>query len=461
MSVIGSPDDRELGVMLDRVAVQIAPPMRAPDRRTAADLRFARARARGRRGPRAARRGRDRRPFRRRRRPAAPQRILLLRLERIGDLLMALPAIAEVRALRPRSARSISSSAAGTASSRGAIAGVTLRQDPGCGLAGAGGRADSGSRRSSRRPPLAARALRSGDQLRAGYPQQPARSPRLARAGPPGTGSGGGGPLLDVALEYDPRAHTADNARRLVQAVFGASAGRPSAARGWPSPRLRRRRHAAAGGCSRSAGRCARQRRTRDQAVAPGAVRRSGAAAVDTAGATIVLTGAPGDRMLVDRLAATLPADRVVDAAGDPDLLDRGGDAQPPRRAVDRRHRTDAPRGCRRHARDRGVRAIRSGPLRTARAPRPGRARRASLQSVQPHPASAGAVRRPHAGLPRVGQRRAGVHGRHVHPRHPSQPGCRHVRGSMSQAPGDSLGVLLVHGENGRAAGAPRGLPHR
>ena len=41
-------------------------------------------------------------PLRRRRAPAAPRRILLLRLERIGDLLMALPAIADVQALAPQ-----------------------------------------------------------------------------------------------------------------------------------------------------------------------------------------------------------------------------------------------------------------------------------------------------------------------------------------------------------------------
>ena len=40
-------------------------------------------------------------PFRRRERPARPGRILLLRLERIGDLLMTLPAIAELRQLVP------------------------------------------------------------------------------------------------------------------------------------------------------------------------------------------------------------------------------------------------------------------------------------------------------------------------------------------------------------------------
>ncbi len=42
------------------------------------------------------------RPFRRRRPPRDPARILLLRLERIGDLLMALPGVAAVRALAPQ-----------------------------------------------------------------------------------------------------------------------------------------------------------------------------------------------------------------------------------------------------------------------------------------------------------------------------------------------------------------------
>src|SRR4051794_7241616 len=41
------------------------------------------------------------RRFRSRRPPASPARILLLRLERIGDLVMALPAIAGVRAQAP------------------------------------------------------------------------------------------------------------------------------------------------------------------------------------------------------------------------------------------------------------------------------------------------------------------------------------------------------------------------
>src|SRR4029453_8062829 len=41
------------------------------------------------------------RPFTRHVQPHDPRRILLLRLERIGDLLMALPAIRDVRSLAP------------------------------------------------------------------------------------------------------------------------------------------------------------------------------------------------------------------------------------------------------------------------------------------------------------------------------------------------------------------------
>ena len=58
------------------------------------------------------------------RRRATPRRILLLRLERIGDLLMSLGAIAAVRRARARGRRSIWWSAAGTRRSRGSLAEV-------------------------------------------------------------------------------------------------------------------------------------------------------------------------------------------------------------------------------------------------------------------------------------------------------------------------------------------------
>ena len=55
---------------------------------------------------------------------------------------------------------------------------------------------------------------------------------------PAGFASGGGGPLLDLALDYDPRAHTTDNAGGWSRAAFGGRAGtaRRLRARGFPRP---------------------------------------------------------------------------------------------------------------------------------------------------------------------------------------------------------------------------------
>ena len=50
-----------------------------------------------------------------------------------------------------------------------------------------------------------------------------------------GFASGGGGPLLDLALDYDPQSHTADNAVRLVRAAFD---GPPAPARDLPDLRI-------------------------------------------------------------------------------------------------------------------------------------------------------------------------------------------------------------------------------
>ena len=147
--------------------------------------------------------------------------------------------------------RSISSSAAGTCRSPGPSRAVDARRDarrragwregdPGSALPRC-----CGARRRWRRP-----ALRPRDQLRAGHPQQPAPRGRAARAFTAGYASGGGGALLDRALDYDPRAHTTDNARRLVAAVVrpppdaGRSGGAADASR--VAPRARPPRRAAA-----------------------------------------------------------------------------------------------------------------------------------------------------------------------------------------------------------------------
>ena len=212
------------------------------------------------------------RPFARRdadrRSDAEPQRILLLRLERIGDLLMALEAIRDVRALAPaardRSGRRQLECRARAARFPRSIASRRSTR------AGWRGRATgSGCRPPARRPALAHARLRSRDQLRARRPQQPRGGRRRARR-TAGFASGGGGPLLDVALDYDPTTHTTDNARRLVAARVRPDAPGARAAARWRIPetataaaaaRLRRRRRTAAR-------RRARQRRARDQAVA-------------------------------------------------------------------------------------------------------------------------------------------------------------------------------------------------
>ena len=70
--------------------------------------------------------------------------------------------------------------------------------------------------------------------------RQPSGAARTA-----GWASGGGGPVLDVALDYDPTSHTAANARRLVRERVRpdapgarATAPRPSPKRRPPPPRL-------------------------------------------------------------------------------------------------------------------------------------------------------------------------------------------------------------------------------
>jgi ADP-heptose:LPS heptosyltransferase len=134
--------------------------------------------------------------------------------------------------------------------------------------------------------------------------------------------SGGGGALLDVALEYDTRAHTADNAKRLVQAALNAD---PLEAVPWSleipeSHRAEATRLLAPFGATLkvgihvSGGRAIKQwPETRFRDVAEILVRDRSAA--------IVLTGAPADRAQVDVVKAALPPDRVLDLSRGLDLL--------------------------------------------------------------------------------------------------------------------------------------------
>ena len=248
-------------------------------------------------------------------RPEAPGRILFLRLERIGDLLMTLPALAELRTLAPDATIDLvvgswNADLAATVSSVDRIETLDARW-----LArGRDGHALPGLLKRARgwaryRYDLASNfepAVRSNLLLAV------TGARRLV-----GFASGGGGPLLDLALPYDPREHTTDNAVRLVRAALGG----PTAATARPHLRIPEPdREEAARLLSRlspgpriaihvSAGRAVKQwPEARFAQVA--------SRLIADRGASIVLTGATEDRAQVDQVRLDLPADRVIDLSG-------------------------------------------------------------------------------------------------------------------------------------------------
>lgn len=259
------------------------------------------------------------RPFRRRQRPASPRRILLLRLERLGDLLMVLPAIADVRAAAPGAEihlvvgswnRDVACAIDGVTHVHTLDARWLARGETGVGAAALVHQA---------------RAWRSERYDLAVNFEPDIRSNMAAAASgaawTAGYRSGGGGALLDLALDYDQRAHTTDNARRLIASVFRMAVPAesrptlvvPAAAHENASWRL-----AGVGGpligMHVSGGRAIKQWDSdRFAAVA----RRL----IEQTNATIVMTGAGADRPLVESVKIHLPADRVVDVAGHLDLL--------------------------------------------------------------------------------------------------------------------------------------------
>lgn len=257
-------------------------------------------------------------PFRRRRRPTAPTRILLLRLERIGDLLMVLPGIAAVRALAPaaRIDLVVGSWNAELARAIPFVNDVILldarwlgRDDQGLGV-----------------PALlrAARGWRSREyDLAINFEPDVRSNLLLAASGAAwtvGYRSGGGGALLDHALEYDPRAHTSDNAVRLVSAAFDRPALDQSPRLSIPEDR-RQAANALIAGVRRplialhvSGGRAIKQWPPERFAVVARHL-------VETRRATIVLTGAPDDRSLIDAVAKMLPAGSFIDVSSVGNLM--------------------------------------------------------------------------------------------------------------------------------------------
>ncbi len=258
------------------------------------------------------------RPFRRRRKPDAPRRILLFRLERIGDLLMALDAIADVRRLARDAAIDLVVGSWNEELAK-AIPSVNrvevldarwlARDRTGLPLKGLLVRA-AGWRK--RRYDL---GINFEPDIRSNL--------LLAAAGAAWTAgyrSAGGGALLDQALEYDLASHTSDNARRLVSQVFDAAPDGAGAALEIPDEHRRRARTLLGAASSPvvvmhiGGGRPVKQwEPDRFAAVA--------SRLVTTRDATIVLTGSTADRVLIEQARRFLPDRGVIDASGDGSLL--------------------------------------------------------------------------------------------------------------------------------------------
>jgi ADP-heptose:LPS heptosyltransferase len=260
------------------------------------------------------------RPFTGRGRVGEPQRILLLRLERIGDLVMALEAIRDVRALAP-SAQIDLVVGSWNAALAGAVPGVdrveTLdvrwltREGDGLGTAAL---LRTARRWRERGYDL---AINFEPDIRSNLLAAAVGAARTA-----GWASGGGGPLLDIALDYDPTAHTAANARRLVQHVFERTAPEsprpllviPDEATAAATALLRPVPGRRLVGIHVSGGRSIKQwPPERFAAVA--------ARLADSRGAAIVATGAPADRTLVSELQTALAPRPVIDASSADGLL--------------------------------------------------------------------------------------------------------------------------------------------
>jgi ADP-heptose:LPS heptosyltransferase len=261
-----------------------------------------------------------RRAFRRRG-ATPPRRILLLRLERIGDLLMALEAIADVVAATAGAEIDLAVGSWNAAIAN-AIPGIRRVETLDASWLSRGEQGDGLLTLVSRARRWRARqydlAINFEPDVRSHLVMAAAGAARTA-----GFSSGGGGPLLDVALAFDPRARTSDNTRRLVAAVLDVPARRSHARLELPEDaRLRAQQllspAATAGrplvGVHASGGREIKQ-------WPPERFGEVAKRLAEHHGATIVLTGSAGDRSLVDQARRAMGQAPVLDLSGSLDLL--------------------------------------------------------------------------------------------------------------------------------------------
>jgi lipopolysaccharide heptosyltransferase II len=269
-----------------------------------------------------------------RRAAAHPRRILLLRLERIGDFLMTLPAIRDVRRFAPdaRIDLAVGSWNEPLARLTSEVDGVETLDLPWL------------ARDTTRsRPRWMARGRewrRKRYDLAINFEPDIRSNLLLALSGAgrrAGFVSGGGGGVLTDRLDHDPRRHTAENARRLVARAFDSRAPirpvssadialvlPPALTDAADRRLLEAARHAGldAGildrliliGVHASGGRAIKQwhpHRFAEVAIRLGRERD----------AIIALTGAAGDRAVVDEVTRHLPVDvRVLDLVGAGDV---------------------------------------------------------------------------------------------------------------------------------------------
>jgi ADP-heptose:LPS heptosyltransferase len=257
------------------------------------------------------------------RKSGEPTKILLLRLERIGDLLMTLGAIDAIRARAPRASihlvvGSWNAPLVPMMSAIDSYETLDVRWLS---------RGSTGIPHSA----LLRRAVgwRSrGFDLAINFEPDIRTNLLLALSGATrrvGFSTGGGGAFLTDALAYEPQTHTADNARRAVERAFPGAhvAVAPSTARLQISEDAKNHAQALLGngaashvfvGVHPSGGRLVKQWHTDRLADVATRLARD-------LSATVILTGTPHDRALVDRITSLLPADvRHLDLTGKMDL---------------------------------------------------------------------------------------------------------------------------------------------
>jgi ADP-heptose:LPS heptosyltransferase len=248
-----------------------------------------------------------------------PSRILCLRLERIGDLLMTIPALGALRAAFPNARidlatgswnRELASALTAVDAVDTIDAGWLSRGAGGAGMGGllkhaAAWRAASYDLALNFEPDIRSNlaARLSGARLVAGFR------------------SGGGGPLLDVALDYDVTRHTRDNSLALVRRVTGVHTALPDslalrvpAVNRDAANRLLGPTDRLYIGVHVSGGRLVKQ--WPEDRFAETARRL-----IAERGATIVFTGSAQDREMVRRAMHDLPPAHAVDASGVTNLL--------------------------------------------------------------------------------------------------------------------------------------------